>query len=83
MAAFVGIISMCGLRTETCYGSQPNKTKLALYIKLLFYFRSHLKQLYISKKNKHFSNKGGHGVLRHLKEEPVWAINKQFQFNQV
>ena len=34
---------------------------------------------------KHFSNKGGHGVhiLRHLKEEPVWAVDKQFQFNQV
>ena len=34
---------------------------------------------------KHFSNKGGHVVhiLRHLKEELVWAVDKKFQFNQV
>ena len=64
MAAVVGIVSRRGLRIEVCHRNQPNKSKLALYKPLLCLY-SHLKQLYISNKTKHFSYKGGCGVLGH------------------
>ena len=62
MAAIVSIDSRHGLRIEALHRNQPNKSKLALY-KPLLYFYSHLKQLYISNKKEHFSYKGGCGVL--------------------
>ena len=61
VTAIVGIDSRHGLRIETHHRNQPNKSKLALYEPLL-YFYSHLKQLYISKKMECFSYKGGCGV---------------------
>ena len=53
-------------------------TKISLY-KLL---PSWLKQLYISDKMKHLNYKGGCDifVLRCLKEELAWAVDKQFRF---
>ena len=63
--------------------NQPNKSKLALY-KSLLQFYSHLKQLYISNKVECFSYEvsvacmGVH-LLRRLKEEQAWAIDKQLQ----
>ena len=62
MASIVGIVSRYGLRIEEHRRNQPNKSKLALYKPLLRLY-SHLKQPYISNKTKHFSYKGGWGVL--------------------
>ena len=64
MAAIVGIVSRRGLRVEAHRRNQPNKSKLALY-KPLIRLYSHLKQLPISNKMKHFSYKGGCGVRGH------------------
>ena len=61
MAAIVSINSRRGLRIEACRRNQSNKSKLALY-KSLLHFYSHLKQLYISNKMKHFSYNGGCGM---------------------
>ena len=61
MAAIVSIVSRHGLRIESHHRNQPNKSKLVLYKPLLRLY-SHLKQLYISNKMKHFSYKGVCGV---------------------
>ena len=74
MTAIVGFVSRRGLWIEVRHKNQPNKSKLALYKRLL-YWNSHLKQLYISNKVERFSYKGGCGVCvcvcipRRLKEE--------------
>ena len=69
MAAVISIISRRGLRIKVCRRNHPNKIMLLLYKPL---FKSHLKQLYISKKTERFSYKGsylcGICVLRHLKK---------------
>ena len=64
MAAIVNIVSKRGLKNEAHHRNQLNKSKLALY-KPLVYFYSNLKQLYMSNKTEHFSYKGGYGVHRH------------------
>ena len=61
MVVIVGIVGRCDLRNEACHRNQPNKSKLALY-KPLVYFYSHLKQLYMSNKTECFSYKGGCGM---------------------
>ena len=61
MTAIISIVSRRDLRNEVHHRKQPNKSKLALY-KPLLYFYSHLKQLYMSKKTEHFSYKGGCGM---------------------
>ena len=83
MVALVGIVSRCSLTIETCHKNQSNKSKLALY-KALLHFYNHLKQLYISKKWSTLVVKVGvvcvdiH-ILRHLKQELVWATHKPLQ----
>ena len=62
MAAVVSIVSSCGLIIEACCRNQPTKSKLVL-CKPWIHFNSHLKQLYISNKMKHFSCKGGCGIF--------------------
>ena len=59
MAATVGIISRYGLGIEAHCGDQPN----SCFISCSFLFNSYLKQLYISNKTEHFSNKSGCGVM--------------------
>ena len=61
MAVIVSIDGRHGLRIEALRRNQANKSKIALYKPLLRLY-SHLKQLYISNKTKHFSYKGGCGV---------------------
>ena len=70
MAAVVSIISRCGLRIEVHHRNQPTKTKLAALYKLLFQFKSPLKELYVSNKMEHFGYKGRCGicVLKHLRK---------------
>ena len=48
MGALVGIISRCTLTIEACHRKQPNKSKLALY-KPLLYFYNHLNQVTVHK----------------------------------
>ena len=61
MAATIGIVIRRGLTIESSHRNQPNRSKLALY-KMLLYFYSKLKQLYISTKMEHFIYKGGCGI---------------------
>ena len=49
IAAVVGIGSRYGLCIDLHHRNQPNKNKLALYIRLI-HLNSHLKQLYICNK---------------------------------
>ena len=83
MTAIVTIISRCGLTIEACHSNQSNKSKLALY-KPLLHCNRHLKQLYIKVTRWYTSvikvgvvYMGVH-ILRHLKEELVWAIDEWF-----
>ena len=64
MTATIGIVIRRGLTFESSHRNQPNRSKLALY-KLLLYFYSKLKQLYISTKTEHFIYKGGCGIHGH------------------
>ena len=58
MAAIVGIISRYGLGIE-----ETSLITVSIHcISCSFHFNTYLKQLYISKKTEHFSNKSGHGV---------------------
>ena len=63
----------------TCI-NQLNKTKLVLYNPLLS-IQQLVKQLCICNKTEHFSYNGGCGacIIRHIKEELTWALDKQLQ----
>ena len=72
MPAIVCIDNRRGLRIEARRRTPPNKSKLALYKPLVYFYGQ---QLYISNKTEHFSDNNGCGVCvgvnisRHLKEE--------------
>ena len=61
MAVIVGIVSRHGLKNEARHINQPNKSKLALYKRLL-HFYSHLKQLCMSNKTERFGYNAGCGM---------------------
>ena len=59
MAAIVGIDNRRGLRIEVRHRTQPNKSKLALYKPILYFY---CKKLYMSNKTEHFSYNDGCGM---------------------
>ena len=79
----VSIVSRRGLRIEAHHRNQPYKNKVRSTVQpATFTLRvtNHLKHLYISKKTEPISYKVGCGIriLRHLKQDLTWAIDKQF-----
>ena len=75
MAIVVGITSRRGITIDSCCRKQPNKSKLAFYKPLLYFYS----QLLSSDKMRRFSCKGGCGIhiSKHLKEELAWARDKR------
>ena len=64
VATLVSIVNRLSLGIDKRCGSQPDKSKLALY-KVLIHCKSYLKQLYLSGKAERFSYKGGCGICEH------------------
>ena len=83
MATVVIVVNGRGLSIVTRRRNSPTKSKLALY-KALIHCNSHQKQLYSSNKTERLSYKVGVAyvnvcLLRLLKEELAWAIDKRLR----
>ena len=82
MATMVGIVSRHGLTiNEACHIESNLIRGIYCCIIHFFHFNSLLRQLYISKKTDQFSYKldvmyMGIHILRELKEELAWTIDK-------